>query len=174
MASASADETYAHEAQGSHREDQGKMSRTLGRHAEIGDMAARKFFDQFGGRRVAMSVTVTITAERGNGVWVLESDNGAVSQVRSLQGVRDEMLEAVAHLAGVPEPEVEIGVDVRTPDAYTEAIAEAQRLRAESEAANRQSAAALRRAVRALVDAGISYRDAAQLMWARVPRHSWG
>lgn len=111
-----------------------------------------------------MSLTVTVTAERGNGVWVLESDNGAVSQVRNLAHAREEMLEAVAHLAGVPESEVELVLDVIAPEGFAEAVSEAERLRLASEEANRQSAAAMRRAARVLVDAGLSYRDAGQVM----------
>lgn len=55
---------------------------------------------------------VTVTAERGDGVWVLESDNGAVSQVHTLSREKEEMREAVAHLAGLPESEVEIVLEV--------------------------------------------------------------
>ena len=53
-----------------------------------------------------------VTAERGNGVWVLESENGAVSQVRHLDRVADEMTEAIAYLAGLPVTDVDIEVEV--------------------------------------------------------------
>ena len=49
-----------------------------------------------------MSRKFQVTAERGNGVWVLESDLGAVSQVRRLDQAADEMREALAYLAGRP------------------------------------------------------------------------
>lgn len=61
-------------------------------------------------------MTVTVTAERGDGVWVLESDNGAVSQVHTLSRAKDEMREAVAHIAGLPESEVEIVLEVIRPE----------------------------------------------------------
>jgi|GEM_PF-3349295 len=61
-------------------------------------------------------MTVTVTAERGDGVWVLESDNGAVSQVHTLSQAKAEMREAVTHLAGLPESEVEIVLEVIRPE----------------------------------------------------------
>lgn len=109
-------------------------------------------------------ITVTVTAERGNGVWVLESENGAVSQVRTLAAVDDEMREAVAYLAGVDEDQVTMELHVVTPASYDQAMREAERFRAEADRANAASAAALRRAAKSLVGAGISYRDAARIM----------
>ena len=61
-------------------------------------------------------MTVTVIAERGDGVWVLESDNGAVSQVHALNQAEKEMREPVAHLAGLPESEIEIVLEVIRPD----------------------------------------------------------
>lgn len=61
-------------------------------------------------------MTVAVTAERSDGVWVLESDNGAVSQVHALNEAKDEMREAVAHIAGLPESEVEIVLEVIRPE----------------------------------------------------------
>ena len=59
---------------------------------------------------MALTRIFTVTAERGRGDWwVLEApDVGAVSQVRRLDQVEDEMREAIAHLAGLPESEVEV------------------------------------------------------------------
>lgn len=111
-----------------------------------------------------MSLTITVTAERGNGVWVLESSNGAVSQVRSLAKAEEEILEAVAYLAGVPASEVEIDLRVSTPDGFHAAIEASKQLRREAECANQRSAEQLRIAARSLVDAGLSYRDAAFVM----------
>ena len=59
-----------------------------------------------------------LLAERGNGVWVLESDLGAVSQVRRLDQAADEMREALAYLAGLPEEEVEVEVVPVLPTAW--------------------------------------------------------
>ena len=80
---------------------------------------------------VAMSQLFTVTAERGNGVWVLESDLGAVSQVRRLDQAAGEMREAIAHLAGLPCGEVEVEVVPVLPEAYTAASRRAEELRAQ-------------------------------------------
>ncbi len=65
-----------------------------------------------GAEGVALMITVTVTAERGDGVWALESSNEAVSQVGRLSDARAEMLEAVAFQAGVPESEITINLEV--------------------------------------------------------------
>lgn len=73
-----------------------------------------------------MTRMFTVTVERGHGDWwVLEvPDVGAVSQVRRLDQVEDEMREAIAHLAGLPESESEVEVDVRAtlPEDYVEHV----------------------------------------------------
>ena len=53
-----------------------------------------------------------VTAEpTPHGWWVLEAPEvGAVSQTRRLEQAADEMREAIAHLAGLPEAEVDIEV----------------------------------------------------------------
>lgn len=107
---------------------------------------------------------ITVTAERGNGVWVLESDNGAVSQVRSLAQAADEMREAVAYLAGVTEDDIEIDVVPILPTQFTEAQQRAERLRTESARLQHEAAQASHEAARTLVGAGLSMRDAATVM----------
>ena len=73
-----------------------------------------------------MTRIFTVTAERGRGDWwVLEAPGvGAVSQVRRFDQVEDEMREAVAHLAGLPESESEVEVDVwaTLPEDYAEHV----------------------------------------------------
>ena len=61
-------------------------------------------------------MTVSVIAERGDGVWVLESDNGAVSQAHTLSQADEEMREPVAHLVGMPESEIEIALEVIRPE----------------------------------------------------------
>lgn len=107
---------------------------------------------------------ITVTAERGNGVWVLESSNGAVSQVRSLSQAADEMREAVAWLAGVPEADVEIDVVPVLPTQFAEAQQRAERLRAESGRLQHEAAQASQQAAVTLIDAGLTMRDAATVM----------
>ena len=54
---------------------------------------------------------------------------GAVSQVRRLDQVEDEMREAIAYLAGLPESESEVEVDVRAtlPEDCVEHVGQARR-----------------------------------------------
>ncbi|HOA27801.1 MAG TPA: hypothetical protein PKY27_06405 [Arachnia sp.] len=111
-----------------------------------------------------MSRKFQVTAERGNGVWVLESDLGAVSQVRRLDQAADEMREALAYLAGLPEEEVEVEVVPVLPTAYIEAARRSEELRAAAAAAQQEAAASAREAARALLAAGLSTRDAALVM----------
>ena len=73
---------------------------------------------------MALTRIFTVTVERGRGDWwVLEApDVGAVSQVRRLDQVEDEMREAIAHLAGLPESEVEVDVRTVPPEDYAEHV----------------------------------------------------
>ena len=73
---------------------------------------------------MAMTRIFTVTAERGRGDWwVLEAPGvGAVSQVRRFDQVEDEMREAVAHLADLPESEVEVDVRTVPPEDYAEHV----------------------------------------------------
>lgn len=112
-----------------------------------------------------MSQRFTVTAERGNGVWVLEAPEvGAVSQVRRLDHASREMQEAIAHLAGIPESDVEIDVQPILPDAYHRASVEAAALRSDAARLQGEAARASRAAAAALVAEGLSLRDAATIM----------
>lgn len=57
---------------------------------------------------MAMTRIFTVTAERGRGDWWVLEAPGVASQVRRLDQGEDEMCEAVAHLAGPPESEVDV------------------------------------------------------------------
>ncbi|MDR1212877.1 MAG: hypothetical protein LBK54_02065 [Propionibacteriaceae bacterium] len=106
-----------------------------------------------------------MTAERGKKVWVLEQPElGAVSQCASLDGVREEMVEAIAWLSGEPEAEVEIQVDVILPDLSREAVGRVTAARDVSERARAALAGATREAARALTGAGLTYRDAGTVL----------
>lgn len=52
---------------------------------------------------------VVVTAQRGEGVWVLEcAEAGAVSQCEELSSADAEMREAIAHQLGLPVDGFEI------------------------------------------------------------------
>lgn len=78
---------------------------------------------------MALTRIFTVTAERGrDDWWVLEApDVGAVSQVRRLDQVEDEMREAIAHLAGLPESAVEVDVRATLPEDCVEHVGQARR-----------------------------------------------
>ena len=78
---------------------------------------------------MALTRIFTVTVERGRGDWwVLEApDVGAVSRVRRLDQVEDEMREAIAHLAGLPESEVEVDVRATLPEDCVEHVGQARR-----------------------------------------------
>ena len=113
-----------------------------------------------------MTRIFTVTAERGRGDWwVLEApDVGAVSRVRRLDQVEDEMREAIAHLAGLPESEVEVDVRATLPEDCVEHVEQARRLRAEAEAASRRAAEESRLAARSLRNRGLTFRDVGSIM----------
>lgn len=110
--------------------------------------------------------TFTVTAERTpRGVWVLEAPEvGAVSQVRRLAHVADEMREAIAYLAGIPEDDIDVKVETILPEDFTRALDEARRRRADAEQATADASAAARAAARALSSRGYTVRDIGELM----------
>ena len=89
---------------------------------------------------------------------------GAVSRVRRLDQVEDEMREAIAHLAGLPESEVEVDVRATLPEDCVEHVGQARRLRAEAEAASRRAAEESRLAARSLRNRGLTFRDVGSIM----------
>ncbi|WP_311473561.1 hypothetical protein [uncultured Actinomyces sp.] len=113
-----------------------------------------------------MTRMFTVTVERGHGDWwVLEApDVGAVSQVRRLDQVENEMREAIAHLAGLLESEVEVDVRATLPEDCVEHVGQARRLRAEAEAASRRAAEESRLAARSLRNRGLTFRDVGSIM----------
>lgn len=114
---------------------------------------------------VAMKTFVVVAEHTPRGVWVLEAPEvGAVSQVRRLSQAADEMREAIAHLAGLAESEVDIRLEYVLPEEFREALALAQQRRAEASLAQEEAALANRRAARELSARGYTVRDIGDLM----------
>lgn len=113
-----------------------------------------------------MTTVFEVTAQRGKGDWwVLEAPQvGAVSQVRRLDQAADEMREAVAYLAGLPEQEVELHVVPVLPADYLTHAKAAAQARAEAARATSPAAAESRSAARALRQAGLTLRDVGTVM----------
>lgn len=110
-----------------------------------------------------MSQRFTVTAERAGKWWALESSNGAVSQVRALAQAEDEMREAIAFLADIPESEVEIELQVITPTEYQALTAEAEQYRRQADELSARASEVTRRAARELTRT-MSVRDAGRVM----------
>lgn len=115
-----------------------------------------------------------VTAERTpRGWWVLEAPEvGAVSQVRRLDRAAEEMSEAVAWLAGVPESEIAIDVRPVLPEEFVEARAVAREWRTEAERLQDKATEANRKAIDVLSGQGYSVRDIGVLMGISAQRVS--
>jgi hypothetical protein len=109
--------------------------------------------------------TVTVTAERGTGWWVLEcAEAGSVSQCKRLDQAADEMREAIAHQMGLPVDGFDIEVVPVLPIGYRREVVAAEEARGAAQAANAAAAAHSRAAARALADAGLTVRDVGTVM----------
>lgn len=109
---------------------------------------------------VAMT-TYTVTAERSGKWWVLQADDvpGAITQVARLDQA-DQIKEAIAWVADVPESEVEIEVAVTLPEGVQVHLDRAAELREEARRANAESAEESREVARTLhEDLGLTVRD---------------
>lgn len=106
---------------------------------------------------------MTVTAERSGKWWILESiEAGCVSQCRALSQVDDEMREAIAYQLGTED--FEIVVEVALSDEYRELIAQAERLRSQADAANKQASQAWHTAAQTLANQNVSVRDIGHIM----------
>lgn len=112
-----------------------------------------------------MEVTYTVRAERSGKWWALECVEvpGALSQVTRLDQA-DQIREAIAFVADVPEESVEIEVIPVIDEDTKGHMDAARRLREESQQANRKAAEESRAAARQLAEAGLSVRDIGTVM----------
>ena len=109
--------------------------------------------------------TYTVTAERSGRWWALQCTEvpGALSQVARLDQA-DQIKEAIAFIAGVPEDSVDIDLVVKLPDAARQHLDQARALREQAQAANTRSAEEARAAAKALHSAGFTTRDIGSVM----------
>ncbi|MDR2619610.1 MAG: hypothetical protein LBC29_00525 [Propionibacteriaceae bacterium] len=110
--------------------------------------------------------TVHVTAERFDKWWVLQCVEypGAISQVRRLEQAADEIREAIAWVAELPEDDLDIEVVPLVPDEFTQALERIQSLRKRADAARAEAAVANRAVATGLARAGYSARDIGTLM----------
>lgn len=110
--------------------------------------------------------TFTVTAERSpdRKWWVLEESTlGAVSQVRKLSDAEDEMREALAYLAGVPEDEISVQVDVVTSPEVAQSLSVLKSARIAEEDARTDFQEKLLSSIRLLQARGYSQREIGRL-----------
>jgi len=109
--------------------------------------------------------TYTVTAERTAKWWVLQAVDvpGAITQVARLDQA-DQIKEAIAFVAGVPEEEVEIDVQPVLPEDASEHLERARELRAFAERAAEEATIETRVAARRLSFGGFSMRDIGAIM----------
>lgn len=108
----------------------------------------------------------TVTAERSGKWWVLQCVEvpGAISQVARLDQA-DQIKEAIAFVAGVPEADVEITVKPVLPELARKHIERARRLRVQAVRANSESAEETRIAAKVLhEDLALTLRDVGVVM----------
>lgn len=106
---------------------------------------------------------VTAVAERSGDWWAVSVPEveGVFTQARRLEQVPAMVADAVALMLDLEEP-VEVEVQPHTRE--DELVRRARQARAEFERASRESSAAARAAARALVDDGLTVRDAGELL----------
>lgn len=121
---------------------------------------------------VAMTQEFRVTAQwRRSGWWVLEAPEvGAISQVRALGEADDEMREAVAYLADVPESEVVVRIEPELPEAYREHRAASDRESREAAEARTRAAEESRAAARVLRAQRLTLRDIGTVMGVSTQR----
>jgi hypothetical protein len=113
-----------------------------------------------------MSRRFTVTAERGRGNWwVTEcAEVGAISQVRRLDQVADDIRDAIAYLTGLDESDVDIDMVPVLPEGYRHHRESAQASAAAAAKARRQAAEESRQAAQVLRSGGLSVRDIGTVM----------
>ncbi|MDR0945432.1 MAG: hypothetical protein LBM66_04635 [Bifidobacteriaceae bacterium] len=107
--------------------------------------------------------TIHATRSKSGKVWVLEGC-GAVGQVKRLDQAPGLMREAVAYLKNAPIEDVEINLDIQLSEQDARVLADLEQAKAQAKAADREAAAAQRRAARRLHSDGLSLRDVGRIM----------
>lgn len=112
-----------------------------------------------------MTRTFTIEATYDDGWWVLVCDDpGAVSQCRRLDQVEDEMREALAYLAKIPEDEVRMNVVPILPKEYMQEVNTIRATRQEEQLIHARSKEQTTRGVKHLAALGLRTRDIGSLL----------
>jgi hypothetical protein len=114
---------------------------------------------------VALMDTYHAHVERGDRYWLVRvREVDRWTQARRLREVEEMARDLVAVMLDVDADSFQLDVTYDLPDSVRRRLAEADRLRQESDAAKSAAAAESRAAARELVESGLSLRDTAQLL----------
>src|SRR6266542_4230663 len=103
--------------------------------------------------------------ERGDRYWLVRvHEVDRWTQARHLREVEEMARDLVAVMLEVDPNSFQLEVTYELPDSVQRHLAEADRLRRQSDAAKSAAAAESRAAARELVESGLPLRDAAQLL----------
>jgi hypothetical protein len=103
--------------------------------------------------------------ERGDRYWLVRvREVDRWTQARRLREVEEMARDLVAVMLDIDPDSFQLEVTYELPDSVRGHLAEADRLRQESDAAKSAAAGESRAAARELVESGMSLRDAAQLL----------
>ena len=113
-----------------------------------------------------MTQTFTVEATHTQtGWWVLEAmPPGCIGQVRTLDKVDEEMREAIAYLAKIPEEDVRIEVKTVLDSKIEEQLAKTLASIEAKEEANRVARENTLETIRTLIGAGFTHRDIGKLL----------
>jgi hypothetical protein len=107
-----------------------------------------------------------VTATRSGRWWSLQCQEfpAALSQVTRLDQAEDNMREAIAFVAQVPESEIQIEVLPEVPAEFTKLLQTSEHARKEAARAAAEASASSRAAARVLSQAGLPLRDIGTIM----------
>lgn len=113
-----------------------------------------------------MTTTYKATAVRAGKWWAVEVEDvpGAHTQGRNLKEAAEMAREAVALLLDVPEDEIAIDLNPELPPETTVALQDFHTRRTNREEAEEAERTAQEAAARALIQAGLSVRDAGTVL----------
>lgn len=116
--------------------------------------------------RKKLKHTAVYTPAGDAGWWTAQIEDvpGAISQGRGIAQARERIREALALVLDVDEDRLELVDDVRLPAAVQRRVDAYRKKRDEAEAEAKAASALSRAAVRAVIEAGYSTRDAGEAL----------
>src|SRR5579884_449757 len=110
--------------------------------------------------------TCTARCRRSGRWWAIEVPEirGVFSQARRLDQVERTVRDVIATLLEIPPDAFDVAVEASLPEHLEAEVARARELRREAEIRQRQASEAIRQAAGDLIGAGLTVRDAGQVL----------